>query len=84
MINRSFKYWELSYDEEDNEQCMATHWSDEWGKASELAKYDDEELEGLIRDNMEYAKTYRDERVSTRSISPAMKEFKKIIAEYKF
>lgn len=81
-INRTYKYWELYFDEDDNCQCIATHWSDEWNRASEVVKYDEDELLGLIRDSMEFAKIYRDERVTSRSINPAIKEFKKIVAKY--
>ncbi|GMX64518.1 hypothetical protein Elgi_37870 [Paenibacillus elgii] len=80
-INKKYKYWEFYYDEDDNCQCAATHWSEEWKRLEELKKYSDEELEALILDNQSFAKTYRNEKVTKRSVAPAIKEFKQIITE---
>jgi hypothetical protein len=81
VINQKFKYWEFYYDLEDDTQCAATHWTEEWSRLETLLKYTDEELEGLVQDDMHFAKTHRGERVTIRSIKPAVKEFKEIIKE---
>jgi hypothetical protein len=82
-INRKYKYWELFFDEADGRQCMATHWSDEWGLISEMVNYEDDTLEGLVRGNIDYAKI-RGDKVTFRSVKPAMAEFKKILTDNNF
>jgi len=79
-INKKYKYWEFYFDEDDNCQCAATHWSDEWERLETLKQYSDTELEGLLLDNQEFAKTHRQEKVTKRSIAPAIKEFRQIVA----
>jgi hypothetical protein len=89
-INKKYKYWELWHDPDslngnpEGDQCIATHWSEQWYNIKTLLAKTDEEIKEIIRDDIDFAKKIRGERVTKRSIEPAFKEFKQIIVEHNF
>lgn len=86
-MNNKYKYWELWFDEgKENENgegtlCIATHWSEEWHNVNILLHKEEQDISQMILDDIEFAKTIRGETVSSRSMKPALSEFKKIMTE---
>lgn len=84
-INKKYRYWELWHDFEslngNGDQCIATHWSDEWYTLTSMLSKTDDEIKEMIKNDIEYARDAYGEKVSKRSVAPALKEFKKILQE---
>ncbi|MNW53777.1 hypothetical protein D3C74_313510 [compost metagenome] len=78
-INQKYKYWELWYDNEEKRQFAATHWTEEWTDIEELKNIEESDIVELIADDQEFAKNYRGEKVTKKSIRPAVDEIKGIL-----
>lgn len=83
-LNLQTKYWWYccNNEETDNEQCLATIWSDSWHDIQDIYNMKENDLIDMIQDDIDYYNTANFDCINKRKVGYAIKELIKLKEKY--